>query len=197
MLIRTVLLKKSQMYCIQVVSDNIYTQEIIKELIPKLRNRTRLDMKVAVFLFEQKWPNEKDIYKLIHCNAGDILILAQPELCEFIKVIVWKKNIAFGPYGAGTEDIMNSIKQFLNPASHNAVCRDWKEKRPVSFSLIERQVISLYLKGLPLTSVSKIMGRNYKTLSTHKRKVMSKLGIDRDAGLIKMERVYSAILSEH
>ncbi|MEL4012834.1 helix-turn-helix domain-containing protein [Dryocola clanedunensis] len=175
---------------IQIICDNTYTKKAIAELILNVRSNGCLSKKVAVFIFEKKWLGEQELHELMSCDANDLLIFARPELYDFIKLMRWTKNIAFGDCSASMEEITFSLQQFLSPVTHSFVCRSRKNRCSMMLTNTEQKMMELVLQGISVGSISKILNREYKTISLHKRNAMKKLGTASDAGLIHRGRMY-------
>lgn len=175
---------------IQVFSDNAYTQLAFRDVVRKLTTSVAGDKSLAIFMFEKSWVCKEDMLNLMRSSASDILVLCSLELHGFIQSMTMDKHLMFGRYDADMKEINVTIKRYLNSASKPAAPVKWGKSRAISLTQPEQQTMELILQGQPVCSISKIVQRDYKTVSTHKRSVMRKLGTSSDAGLIMRGKMY-------
>lgn len=175
---------------LQIVSDNIYTLNAVEYLTRNLMHQDFPGSSMAIFLFEKKWLDEKDVLALKQCEARNILVFALPELHYFIHSITQHNNLLCVDFGTEIEGISTIIEKFLKSAPRASVPQLRNKKEFVSFTRTERRTIELVLSGESMWDISKRMNLGYKTVYSHKRNAMKKMGISNDAGLVHMGRMY-------
>lgn len=175
---------------IQIVSENIYTLNVVKKLTQTLKSRHISHAASAIFIFERKWLDEKDVMNLVQCNARRILVFARPDLHFFIMSVTQHNRITCVDLGTSVEEITTLLEQFLNFIPRISFSMLHNRDSFISLTRSERRIIELILSGEPVCYISERMNLGCKTIYTHKRSAMSKMQLTNDAALVHMGKMY-------
>lgn len=176
-----------------IYTDNSYTEMAIKHFLCELNYLHDDRSRLAIFSIEGNVVSEECLLAMIECNAFKILVLAKKSVLNFLSAILQKKNISFKRNDTSLRRIkfvLMSFLYFYDPEEKQA----WYPKNTLkTLSLSERKITLLYTQGLSLNNISELLNRSVKTISSHKRQAMNKLGITSNIELMQKIRLMQSL----
>ena len=172
---------------IHVYSDNVYVQGAVEFFISQFKTEGKVCSDVAIFLFERTWLNEYEYHSLMNCAAAEIILFARPELCTFIATQSKRNEVKFICYDSGIEEIKLSLRKIASGMSNVKYmdCYNGDKLKSSHLTQTERKIIELFITGHSVHHIAELMGRDYKTVSSHKCSAMKKMGTRSNIALMQ------------
>lgn len=185
---------------ISLFSDNCYAKKTIIHILDNSINLIDKKQNLSIFTFEKERITDEEFMRIIECDSDRILVLCHKNLIKFMSALEFKNKISFAHYDMKVKTIMSTLKFFLSPTILSEFNFSNKLIKEKELSKNERRTVSLYAKGASITTMSKVMNLNHKTIYSHKRNAMKKMGctnnIDFMQKILKIRLVYPGVCQE-
>lgn len=169
---------------ISIQSDNYYVKEAIRNIINESTFISHAGQSVAIFFFEKQWVTRHEFHSLLLCQADRVLIIGSDVVLSFIEKNILIKNVCLLSSKAALKTIRTALNNFLNGVY--SVFLRYPETSQDAYKLTEKaiRIISSYLSGMPLTTISEVEKINAKTLYAYKSNVMAEKGLISSLSLV-------------
>ncbi|MBU9843815.1 helix-turn-helix transcriptional regulator [Rahnella ecdela] len=170
---------------ISIVSDNVYTKIAFIKITEQILTKRMNSQKISIFSFEKNWLNEHELSAIIECKSERILIIALTPLLSFLSTLLLPRRVIYECYDASVSQLNNTLSQLILASP---MIETNPELSPSEFSTLtpnEKKIIRLYINGLSLSRIAQMTNKSIKTISSHKRKAMKKMGIETNIQLIQ------------
>ncbi|MHA4830478.1 transcriptional regulator RcsB [compost metagenome] len=171
-----------------VSGDSFPVVEGIRQLLPLIPYETTQEI-LAVFIFEKTWLTEAELSDVIRYPADRILVFIPPELVNIMSLVALPSKIAVFPWKISLQHIVLRLNIFLNARPVRRLHATGDNMKPEKLSSREEKVISLCMRGVSVRSISEIINVHPKTVSSHKRSAMRKLGMTTNQALFQRGRI--------
>lgn len=175
---------------ISVFSDDCYVREAIRSILKDIKRKVLIDGELSVFLFEKTWLNEIELSMILNCKSERIIILARESLLGFFSSLMLPDNISFGRYDMPLNNLRKVLDDFINPSIKDLLVSRRRVISENKLSPSERKITSLYVQGISVFHIAKSMNKSFKTISSHKRRAMKKMGISSNVELMQKGRIF-------
>lgn len=173
---------------ISVVSDNAYASIGIRQIASHISHGRGFSENLVIYAFEKTWLHESELYSVLNCKAERILILASKSLLNFFSALKLPGNITFGYYEEPLKDLQCVISSFYTSVNTNPVTNEMLLPNRKALSPSECNITLLYIRGLSVAMIARLMNRSYKTVSAQKRSAMKKMGVVSDVDLMQKKQ---------
>lgn len=170
---------------ISVFSDNVYASIGIREIASHISHGRGFSENLVIYAFEKTWLHESELYSILNCKAERILILASKSLLNFFSTLKLPWNIIFGYYDVPLTAIQNAISSFYTSVDTDPLTNKILLTKRKALSPSECNITLLYIRGLSVAMIARLMNRSYKTISAQKRSAMEKMGVVSDVDLMQ------------
>jgi len=175
---------------ISVYCDNCYVRNAIISILGDVKNNSPHNGDLGVFLFEKNWLHETELAMILNCNAEKVIIFARETLLGFFASLVFPEHISFGRFDDELTSMRKVLFEFINPPLRGLFFQRRQCIAKTTLTPNERKITSLYVQGGSVMHIAKSLNKNFKTISSHKRSAMKKMGISSDAELMHMGRIF-------
>ncbi|QAU22983.1 response regulator transcription factor [Dyella sp. M7H15-1] len=139
---------------------------------------------IALFSFIQRhYPSIKLVVLTMLDNPAVLGALQSQGILCIVSKADAVSHLVPAIYAAATGGAYYSPIVEKSRRTHDRVRRD--KNAPQLLSKREIEVLRLYASGLTVNEIAERVSRSKKTISTHKARVMQKLGIERDVDLLR------------
>ncbi|CZY16063.1 capsular synthesis regulator component B [Enterobacter hormaechei] len=173
---------------ISVVSDNVYASIGIRQIASHISHGRSSSENLVIYTFEKTWLHESEFYSILNCKAERILILASKSLLNFFSSLKLPGNITFGYYDLPLAAIQCAISSFYDSVNTDPLTNKILLTKRKALSPSECNITLLYIRGLSVAMIARLMNRSYKTISAQKRSAMEKMGIVSDVDLMQKKQ---------
>lgn len=182
---------------ISVFCDDCYVREAISSILKGIKRNALNSSELSVFLFEKTWLNETELSMILNCQSERIIIFARESLLGFFSSLMLPEHISFGRYDMPINNLRKIMDDFINPPVKEFLVLRRKVIPEKKLSPSERKITSLYVQGLSVVHIAKSMNKSFKTVSSHKRSAMKKMGISSNMELMQKGRVFLMMNREY
>jgi DNA-binding CsgD family transcriptional regulator len=170
---------------ISIISDNVYTEVAFIKMTEKILTERVDCRKISIFIFEKTWLHEHELAAIIECKADRILIIALTPLLSFLSTLVLPRRIIYENYDASVSHVNITLRKLIMTSSMIEVKSELPPSEPRILTPNERNIILMFSHGWSLTRIAKMTNKSFKTISSHKRKAMKKMGMKTNIQLIQ------------
>lgn len=173
---------------ISVVSDNVYASIGIRQIASHISHGRGFSENLVIYAFEKTWLHESELYSVLNCKAERILILASKSLLNFFSTLKLPRNITFGHYEVSLTAVQCAISSFYASVNADPLTNKIFLTKRKALSPSEYNITLLYIRGLSVAMIARLMNRSYKTISAQKRSAMEKMGVVSDVDLMQKKQ---------
>ena len=120
-----------------------------------------------------------------------VAVLTMVEHPTLLRALLAEKNLCILSKADSTRHIAEAIhamsrgRTYYSPTVKDMIIRESLSAQQPRLTRREAEIIRLFCAGATITEISQISSRSVQTVSSQKRSAMRKLGIERDADLIR------------
>lgn len=166
-----------------IFSDNNYSRITISHLLKPFLLPAD-NHSYGVFIIESKYPNAKIMSIIKDCKIKNIMIICHEHIKKILSPFIKNARITYCAYSAPLSEISDKLMYFITNANTETNTGYIKKHQLSLLSRREIEILILYINGFKEISISKIFAIATKTVYSHKRNAMKKLGIQRDIDLL-------------
>ena len=162
---------------IHIESDNYFVIEAIKNIISESAFLSARGQTVSIFFFEKQWITREEFHSLLMCQSDRILVIGSDVVLKFVENNMLIKNLCLLSGKTSLGCLKTGLAHFVN-GIYSGLLR-YPDPSRYSYKLSEKaiRIISQYLSGVPLATISKLEKINAKTLYAYKSNVMAEKGL--------------------
>lgn len=175
---------------ISVYCDDHYVRPAIISIMGDNKNSSLHNGDFGIFLFEKNWLHETELAMILNCNAEKIIIFARETLLGFFASLLLPEHIYFGRFDDELTSMRKVLFEFINPPLRGLLFQRRQFVAKTKLTPNERKITSLYVQGVSVMHIAESLNKNSKTISSHKRSAMKKMGISSDVELMQMGRIF-------
>lgn len=165
-------------------SDNYYVKEAIKNIIDESVLLSGRGQSVSIFFFEKKWITRNEFHSLLMAQSDRVLVIASDVVLKFVEKNILIKNLSLLSSKVSLHAMKAGLTHFLSGVYSGFLQYPEPLKTPYTLSSKAIRIISLYLSGVPLATISNMEKINAKTLYAYKSNVMAEKGLISSLSLV-------------
>lgn len=160
-----------------IYSNDVFARKTIVTLLAEVGFAQALLKDTAIFIFGGNNISQQEMMLLLECKAERVLILTSLSLIKFFASVLPGDNIIFERYDTSIFLIQKALACFIQPIKIRATSKTIKTRPARKLTFCERRVTALYIQGLPLACMARLLNTSIKTVSAQRRRAMKKMGV--------------------
>lgn len=178
-----------------IASDNVLIKKAVKNWIFSLQAHI-IKNPLAILFLEGEVNSFEQLNFILNSQLKYFLIFTTDGNINLISSIKTQKKIMLESLGLPLSCIVEKITAFIM-ISHNAKGKlHFPSREKKLLTIAERQVLTLYIRGVSVANIAKRLNKNKKTVYTQKNNCMKKLGFCKTIDLIKKADLIMMIQQE-
>lgn len=175
---------------ISIMSDctyiNIVSDHLLRFLVDDFQNHS--DKSICIFFLVGELNEISQIHDLLYNEENYFLLFTTEKNLRFMASLKLSKNISFFNLNLQLTQVYKKIKQCLNIIIDNEE-NFYKKKSKLNLTKMERDVVLLYVSGVPIYNIAKKKSHSTKTTYSQISSSISKLGLRTRVELFKKSKI--------
>ncbi|MCM7506581.1 helix-turn-helix transcriptional regulator [Enterobacter kobei] len=165
---------------------NIVSDHLLRFLVDDFQNHS--DKSICIFFLVGELNEISQIHDLLYNEENYFLLFTTEKNLRFMASLKLSKNISFFNLNLQLTQVYKKIKQCLNIIIDNEE-NFYKKKSKLNLTKMERDVVLLYVSGVPIYNIAKKKSHSTKTTYSQISSSISKLGLRTRVELFKKSKI--------